>query len=413
MAGRCVNSPGRGTGGIAPMQRDSTNGARPHGTGSLLRHRHRSGAETWYGKWRSNGRQVMRALGPARHVDGSPGLTAREAEAALLAAITASKAAEPLGGAIDVAEAGRRYITNRELLGLKPGTLSDYESYLRVHLAPFFGTRPLAEIDVELVEAFIAAKREEGKAIKSIRNYLGLLQAIFALALKRGWCTANPVAASDKPRNRRDHDIRYLNADELDALLHATPDTELGRLEQTLYLTAAMTGLRRGELLALRWQDVDFDAGVIRVRRTYSRGQFGTPKSQRSSRAVPLAERVASALRGHQQESRFGAELDLVFAHPQLGQVLDPSKVRKRFQATARRAGLRPVRVHDLRHTFGTRMAAAGAPLRAIQEWMGHSDQRTTLIYADYAPDLTQGAKWAARAFGDLPAAGRRSHAFR
>jgi integrase len=57
------------------------------------------------------------------------------------------------------------------------------------------------------------------------------------------------------------------------------------------------------------------------------------------------------------------------------------------------------VRFHDLRHTFGTRMAAAGAPLRAIQEWMGHSDQRTTLIYADYAPDLTQGAMWAARAF--------------
>ncbi|CAN5220264.1 site-specific integrase [soil metagenome] len=294
----------------------------------------------------------------------------------------------------------RRYIANRELLGLKPGTLSDYESYLRVHLVPFFGAHLLDEIDVDLVESFIRARRAEGKAIKSIRNYLGLLQAIFALALKRGWCTTNPVAAIDKPRNRHDHDIRYLNAGELEALLHAVPETELGRLERTFYLTAAMTGLRRGELLALRWQDVDFEAGVLRVRRTYSRGQFGTPKSRRSSGAVPLAERVRSALRDHHRESRFGAELDLVFAHPQLGQVLDPSKLRKRFQATARRAGLRPVRIHDLRHTFGTRTAAAGAPLRAIQEWMGHSDQRTTLIYADYAPDLTQGAMWAARAFG-------------
>jgi hypothetical protein len=79
--------------------------------------------------------------------------------------------------------------------------------------------------------------------------------------------------------------------------------------------------------------------------------------------------------------------------------VLDPAKLRKRFQAAAHRAGLRPVRLHDLRHTFGTQMAAAGAPLRWIQEWLGHSDYRTTLLYADYAPDLSQAAYWAARAF--------------
>ena len=90
---------------------------------------------------------------------------------------------------------------------------------------------------------------------------------------------------------------------------------------------------------------------------------------------------------------------DLVFCHPQLGVVLDPAKLRRRFQAAARQAGLRPVRFHDLRHTFGTRMAAAGAPLRWIQEWLGHSDYRTTSLYADYAPDLSQAAHWAARAF--------------
>lgn len=72
----------------------------------------------------------------------------------------------------------------------------------------------------------------------------------------------------------------------------------------------------------------------------------------------------------------------------------------KRFRKAAADAGLRPVRFHDLRHTFGTRMAAAGAPIRSIQEWMGHSDTRTTQRYADYAPDPTQGAMYAARAFG-------------
>jgi integrase len=303
-------------------------------------------------------------------------------------------------GCIDVAEAGRRYITNREMLGLKTSTLSDYESYLRVHLIPFFGSRAIDAIDADLVESFMATKRADGKAPKSIRNYLGLLHAIVAFALKRGWCSTNVLAVIDKPRYQRKHDIRYLNDAELQALLGATPDTPLGKLERTLYLTAAMTGLRRGELLGLRWEDVDFDSGVIRVRRTFSRGEFGTPKSSRSSRAVPLAAEVKDALQRHRRESRFLANVDLVFAHPDRGCAVDPSKVRKRFISAARRAELRPVRFHDLRHTFGTRLAAAGAPLRAIQEWMGHSDQRTTLIYADYAPDLTQGAMWVGRAFG-------------
>src|SRR4051812_16824069 len=148
---------------MPPMQRDSTNGARPHGTGSLSRRRHRSGAETWYGKWRTNGRQVMRALGPATHVDGSPGLTAEHAEAALLAAIVGSKTTSVPSDAIDVEEAGRRYIANREMLGLKTGTLSDYESYLRVHLVPFFGKRSLDDISVDSIEDFIATKRAEGR----------------------------------------------------------------------------------------------------------------------------------------------------------------------------------------------------------------------------------------------------------
>src|SRR5207253_7447458 len=99
-------------------------------------------------------------------------------------------------------------------------------------------------------------------------------------------------------------------------------------------------------------------------------------------------------------QSAFGGEDDLVFCHPLTGGVYDPSKLRRRFVEAARSACLRPVRFHDLRHTFGTQMAAAGAPLRAIQEWMGHSDYRTTSIYADYAPDPSGGARYAALAFG-------------
>ena len=79
---------------------------------------------------------------------------------------------------------------------------------------------------------------------------------------------------------------------------------------------------------------------------------------------------------------------------------LRPSKMRRRFKDALGRAKLRDFRFHDLRHTFGTHMAMAGAPLRALQEWMGHRDYKTTAIYADYAPDPSQGRTWANRAFG-------------
>lgn len=120
----------------------------------------------------------------------------------------------------------------------------------------------------------------------------------------------------------------------------------------------AMSGLRQGELLALRWGDVDWGAKKIRVRQSYVRGHWLTPKSRRGSRSVPLAGRVAAALRRHF------------------------SSLGERFKKSLRAAGGREVRFNDLRHTFGTRMAAAGVPMRRLQEWMGHRDFRTTLIYA-------------------------------
>jgi len=89
-----------------------------------------------------------------------------------------------------------------------------------------------------------------------------------------------------------------------------------------------------------------------------------------------------------------------VFAHPHTGHPYDASKMRQRFKAALVRAKVREVRFHDLRHTYGTAMAAAGAPLRALQEWMGHKDYATTAIYADFAPDPTQGARLAEVAFG-------------
>jgi integrase len=164
-----------------------------------------------------------------------------------------------------------------------------------------------------------------------------------------------------------DPDVRFLDTEEVEALLRAVPDDPLGRVERVMYLTAAMTGMRQGELFALRWRDVDWSARRIRVRRNYERGEFGTPKSKRSARSVPLASRVATELELLFQGSRYKRDDDLVFAHPETGKPIDRSKLLKRFKAALCSSDVRAVRFHDLRHTFGTWMAAQGVPMLVLR----------------------------------------------
>jgi integrase len=159
-----------------------------------------------------------------------------------------------------------------------------------------------------------------------------------------------------------------------------------------------MTGLRQGELLGLRWRDVDWLAGKLRVRRAYVRGEFGSTKSRRGFRAVPLTDRVGAELEALSRRSAYTGDEALVLGHPQTGGALDRSKVRKRFKVAFWRAEVRDVRFHDLRHTFDTRMAAVGVPMRTLQEWMGHADFKTILIYADYSPSERE-REWVEIAF--------------
>ena len=135
------------------------------------------------------------------------------------------------------------------------------------------------------------------------------------------------------------------------------------------------------------------------VRQSYVRGEFKAPKSRLGVRGVPLAERLIRELATLAAVTAFHDDECLVFGNPETGDPLDRSSVRKRFQRACRRADVRVVRFHDLRHTFGTRIAASGeVSLRTLQEWMGHRDARTTLIYADYQPGEHE-AEMVSRAF--------------
>jgi integrase len=364
---------------------------RSYGTGSLFVRANRRGDETWFGQWRVDGVLVKRRIGPKRARSSSEGLTKSAAERELRRMIESMTIVPTV---MDIEEAGKRWLAHLEAIGRRKSTLMDYESAVRIHLVPFFGTRPIGKIVAADVERFMVVKRGEGRSPKSVRNWLGVLHSLLSYAEKRDWIPSNPCRKVDFPRiEETDADIRFLAPEGVEALLRAVDlDHEWGPTEHSLYLTAAMTGLRQGELLALRWRDVDWLAGRVRVRRNYVRGEFGAPKSRRSSRSVPMADRLMAELDAQHLRSRFRSDDDLVFAHPLLGRPLDRSRLLKRFKIACSIAGLRGVRFHDLRHTFGTRMAAAGVPMRTLQEWMGHRDFKTTLIYADYAPSAHERA---------------------
>jgi integrase len=156
-----------------------------------------------------------------------------------------------------------------------------------------------------------------------------------------------------------------------------------------------------GELLALRWRDVDFAGSSVRVRASYYAGHLTTPKSGKV-RAVPLAPDVASALAQLGRRENWVGDDDLVFAG-EAGSYLDGSALRRRYKAALDAAGLRPLLFHDLRHTFGTRMIAK-ADIRRAQEWMGHADMQTTMRYLHFAP-RDEDAALVAEAFAIVPPA--------
>jgi integrase len=370
-------------------------GRRSYGTGSL--HEYRG---CWYGKWRIGDRQIKRKIGAKRKPGTRQGLTRKQAEARLRRLIDQVRVA-PVEEVLRLADAGDCYLQHVEhVLERKPSTVQDYRIMLRSHLAPFFGAKAIDRITPDEVTSYMAAKRHQGLSTKTVSNHLAFLHGVFQFAVKRRWASSNPVAAADRPRSiNRDPDIRYLDRSELEAVLRKVPDDTLGSVDRVLYLAAAVTGMRQGELIALRWQDVDWTAGVIRVRRNRTRGRWGTPKSRRSSRAIPMLDRLAGELDRHYKQSNYTSDVDLVFCHPLTGGPYDASKLRARFKGAVDAAGLRPIRFHDLRHTYGTHLAASGAPLRAIQEWMGHTSASTTEIYADYLAN-TEGRAWVERAFG-------------
>ena len=281
-------------------------------------------------------------------------------------------------------------------LDRKPSTLVQYRSSVRAHFVPAFGDLRLEDVSAERIEAWKATLQVSNRTkIKLLIE----LNGVFMRARRVYKLPYNPMADVEKPRARSSSAVEVFAPEEVWALVRAAESEQ----DAAIFLTAAFTGLRRGELVALRWRDIAFAAQRVRVCGSFAGARLTSPKSGKV-RSVPMAPDVARALARLASRGYWTGDDDLVFPGV-CGSYLDASALARRYKAALKRAALRPLRFHDLRHTFGTRMIAK-ADIRRVQEWMGHADVATTMKYLHYV-ERPDEAELVAAAFAlESPAAG-------
>lgn len=265
-----------------------------------------------------------------------------------------------------------RWIQDYAIVNNKPGEVDNKRAKLRARLLPYFGSTPLDQISAFMIERFKANMLSSGTKPKSVNNYLGVLRRLLNTA--REWDIIESVPTF-KMLKVAPADTRFLLEEDLERLLmHARPG-----VPRTMMLTAARTGLRFSELVALRWEDLDLERRWICVRQAYVRGHLGTPKNNRA-RFVYLPTEVQDAL---MQLPRCAG--GLIFNTARDGPVHHKCADWWIRQA-ARYAGIEGVHWHVLRHTYASHLAMRGAPLQVIKDLLGHSTIDMTLRYAHLAP---------------------------
>lgn len=301
-----------------------------------------------------------------------------------------------------------QYLVDHWLPGLdrRPTTLEQYRHMVEAWIVPALGSVPLAHLTPRQVADFYTvlrtAPRKDGRGTISSRT--GQLIAVVlhkALqdALHLGHLTRNPAAAVERPKAPRS-EMRAWSAAEAGAFL----DVVAGDRLYAGWLVLLTRGLRRGELLGLRWVDVDLEGGRLSIRQTLVDVAylpvFSEPKTAKGRRTVPLDADLALALRAHrraQLEERLAwgeawQDTGLVFTRED-GAAIHPQRLSQMFERLVRRAELRPIRLHDLRHTAATLALGGGIPTRVVSEWLGHATTSITEdVYQHVVPSMLEEA---------------------
>lgn len=338
----------------------------------------------WYVKWRdATGRQHEKRLAKEWNHAGAPPpgyMRRKDANGALQAILTDARRGlvEQVRTSVTFGFVAEEWFENGKLeRDWTPATIATYRSALDLHILPEFGKLRIESIKSPRIKRWRDNKVSEDEMERRQANMmLAIMHGIFKYAEKPYGLVVNPT--DDVPRLRESYDsARYdfYTPEEIQTLAdHAENDQD-----GVAYKVAAFTGIRRGELVALLWEDIDFKNHAIRVWEQIDRtGERDKTKSRRS-RTVPMIDQAAEALTELKKRDEYTRPKDPVFVGED-GSAIDASALRKRFIKARDAAKLRPLRFHDLRHTFGS-LAINFASIVQVQAWMGHAKVTTTMRY--------------------------------
>jgi integrase len=346
--------------------------------------------------------------------------TKREAQSLLVQLLhQRNTGIEALPGKITVGEYLHRWLQDYARPNTAPKTYRCYDDVIRRHLIPVLGTMPLTKLRPQHIQAYYSRALQSGRldgrgglSARSVLRQHQVLHTALRHAVRWQLLARNPADAVEPPKPER-LELAAPGPKEIRRLLSAAAATPYG----VLVHLAVMTGLRRGEILGLRWQDVDLDAGVLRVQQTVQwlprQGFiFRQPKTGKSRRAVALSPDTVRSLRQHRSQRLKGSltpthirqDDGLVFTTP-LGTPINPSNLRRTWLRIVNRAGLNHLRFHDLRHAHASLMLQQGIHPKVVSERLGHSGVGITLdIYSHVLPGLqAEAAAQLDRLFGTAP----------
>ena len=283
---------------------------------------------------------------------------------------------------------------------VRPSTLHAYRGYVRNRIVPALGHHRLDRLQPEHLEAFYRQSLEEGLAPATVLQMHRILSRALKVGLRRGRVARNVASLVDAPTVRRTEIVPLTATEARQVLAAASTDRNAARWSVALAL-----GLRQGEALGLWWDDLDLNNATLTVRRALQRKPGGglvlvEPKSAAGRRTVVLPQPLAIALRRHrvaQHEERLAAgslwtDHGFVFTTNR-GTAIDPRADHRSWQALLSRAGVRPARLHDARHTAATLLLAQGVPARVAMQILGHSQISLTLgTYSHVVPELAHEA---------------------
>lgn len=285
---------------------------------------------------------------------------------------------------------------------IRPRSYERYEAIIRLHLVPMLGKLPLQKLTGQHLQRLYTEKLESGLSSTTVSAIHGMLHTALDDALKLGILTRNVCEAVSPPRKVH-KEMKPLSPEQVRQLLEVAK----GHPQEALFILALATGMRRGELLGLKWQDINFEQGVLQVQRALTRMPTGLgyketePKTRKSRRSIMLTAFAIEALKKHQArqlEMKKAAgdaweEHDYVFCTA-AGKHLHPGHdVLEELKKLLKKAGLPDVRFHDLRHSTATLLLSKGVHPKVVQEILGHSEISMTLdTYSHVLPTMQKAA---------------------